>query len=681
MTTPKRYEHYEILRQDDGSLWELGRGAMGVTYKAWDTRLHCDVALKVIQPAILGNEEVRARFQREARAAAKLRHPNIATAHHLGETGDGGSFYAMEFCDGPTLHEAVANSGTLKAAEALEVALQVAKAFIIAEQHRVVHRDIKPANLILTRSADEGLVVKVIDFGLARVHGPNSTGFASQSGFMGTAHFASPEQIEERPLDIRSDFYALGACIWFMLTGGAIFQGSLPQILAQAVSAQPPWQQLQGQPQPLLDLLKRLLAKDAADRPATALALRTEIAACLREVRKLADAAQEAPAEPSAPQAVEALPVTVPASQEVPAKDDGLQRYEAVVPVAATEAPAPRRPRLLAAGAVLLLACLPVFLLLHSETPSGGGGIVPPSEPGSSDVPPVMTLGDQGGPSKEPMPEPPAMVPEPMPTPSNPAHSPEPAAGAVLTPEEQVRQFVRNYPQIEDSHNLDAIMARYAEVVDYGDKQRSRSEVREDKQGYFTQWTTTRHTLRDDVVVTLQADRSYLASFSLDFRVSNALGEWKAGESHMEMRITESGGPLAIFGEKVSGVVFTGKGGGIDEFVDLTLRAEDSRKLDAIMVNYAEKVDYFNYGVITNDTIRGMKRDYFKDWPDEHHRLLKDSLKITYLPGDTAEVRFTTTFNTISGGRPVQRETTHILIIASRDGRPVITKEGNDKLH
>jgi hypothetical protein len=220
-------------------------------------------------------------------------------------------------------------------------------------------------------------------------------------------------------------------------------------------------------------------------------------------------------------------------------------------------------------------------------------------------------------------------------------------------------------------------MARYAEVVDYGDKQRTSGEVREDKERYFRQWTTTKHTLRDDVVIALQADGSYLATFTLDFRVSNALGEWKAGESRMEMRITESGGPLSIFGEKVSGVVFTSKGGGIDEFVDLTLRAEDSRDLDAIMANYAAKVDYFNHGVITNEAIRVMKRDYFKKWPDERHRIVKDSLKTTYLPDGTAAVEFRTLFNTINAGKPVQRETIRILIVAGRDGRPIITKESN----
>src|SRR4051795_7965110 len=97
------FEHYRVVQRDDGSLWELGRGAMGVTYKAIDVDLHCPVALKVINPAILDTEGTAQRFMREARAAAQLRHPNIATVLRLGKTAAGSHFYAMEFCEGETL--------------------------------------------------------------------------------------------------------------------------------------------------------------------------------------------------------------------------------------------------------------------------------------------------------------------------------------------------------------------------------------------------------------------------------------------------------------------------------------------------------------------------------------------------------------------------------------------------
>src|SRR5437773_1271206 len=120
MAPAKRFEHYEVLERDDGSLWELGRGAMGITYKAIDTDLHCTVALKVINPAILNTEGTEQRFLREARAAAQLRHPNIATVLRLGRGGDNAHFYAMEFCEGDTLEQFVAKNGPVKPELALE---------------------------------------------------------------------------------------------------------------------------------------------------------------------------------------------------------------------------------------------------------------------------------------------------------------------------------------------------------------------------------------------------------------------------------------------------------------------------------------------------------------------------------------------------------------------------------
>src|SRR4051812_1921194 len=103
MASDRRFEHYEVLQREDDLLWELGRGAMGVTYKAFDTDLHCTVALKVINPSILETEGTEQRFLREARAAAQLWHPNIATVLRLGKAADGTHFYAMEFCEGRTV--------------------------------------------------------------------------------------------------------------------------------------------------------------------------------------------------------------------------------------------------------------------------------------------------------------------------------------------------------------------------------------------------------------------------------------------------------------------------------------------------------------------------------------------------------------------------------------------------
>src|SRR3984893_1533135 len=127
MPNAERYQHYEVLRREDGSLWELGRGSMGITYKAFDTSLRCPVALKVINNSYLDSEVARQRFLREARAAASLRHQNVASVFHLG-TDHESYFYAMEFIDGETVDSFMKRQGPLNAAEALGFTLQVSRA-------------------------------------------------------------------------------------------------------------------------------------------------------------------------------------------------------------------------------------------------------------------------------------------------------------------------------------------------------------------------------------------------------------------------------------------------------------------------------------------------------------------------------------------------------------------------
>ena len=298
MPDPVRFENYELLRREDDSIFELGRGAMGVTYKAFDTDLHCDVALKVINPGIIGNGEVRERFLREARAAAQLRHPNIATAFRLGRAADDTHFYAMEFCDGPTLAQAVAERGALPFYESVYIAWQVSKALVLAGEHRLLHRDLKPSNLILTTRPDEGLVVKVIDFGLAKSFADGQQSLATTGGgFAGTAQFASPEQLEEKELDIRSDIYSLGHCLWFMLTGRAPFEGSLARVMSQTLTAEPPWEALAKVPESVVAILRKMLAKNPADRQPDATALRRELQKCLHALAGKDDAPEIARAE------------------------------------------------------------------------------------------------------------------------------------------------------------------------------------------------------------------------------------------------------------------------------------------------------------------------------------------------------------------------------------------------
>ena len=179
---------------------------MGITYKAFDTNLRCFVALKVINAAFLGSDVARQRFLREARAAAALRHPNVAAVFHLGEEGPD-CFYAMEYVDGETVEAMMKREGAVAAPLALEIVLQVARALGAAHKHGLVHRDIKPSNLMIVREDGE-FTVKVIDFGLAKSTGAGEGEEAAtltMGGFLGTPHFASPEQLDERDLDVRSD--------------------------------------------------------------------------------------------------------------------------------------------------------------------------------------------------------------------------------------------------------------------------------------------------------------------------------------------------------------------------------------------------------------------------------------------------------------------------------------------
>lgn len=298
------FQHYEVLVRDDGTPWELGRGAMGVTYKALDTNLRVPVALKVIHPRQLDSELVAQRFIREARAAARLRHPHIAAVYHLGQQGENW-FYAMEFVAGDTAEGLVKREGPLPEPIVITLAIQAARALNAAAALELVHRDIKPSNLMLTREGDEWQL-KLIDFGLARTFAGSEAdedlAAVTHSGFVGTPYYASPEQLEQKELDIRSDIYSLGVTIWFLLTGKVPFTGSVVSVLSQHLHKEPPWDQLGTCASPALrSLLQRMLAKDPATRPQSALDLRRELEHCLSTPATLGSPSAPAPAPTPAP--------------------------------------------------------------------------------------------------------------------------------------------------------------------------------------------------------------------------------------------------------------------------------------------------------------------------------------------------------------------------------------------
>src|SRR3984893_14909050 len=193
VTPTKRFEHYELVKGEDGKAVELGRGAMGITYKAFDVDLQYPVTLKVISEGYLGDESARLRFLREARAAASVRHPNVASVFHLGRSGEN-YFYAMEFVDGETLENLIKRSGRLEVKLALEIATQVAAGLAAIHKQKLVNRDIKPSNIMVSSEEGGAVTAKIIDLGLAKA--VNEPGFqiaiSIPGSFAGTPEFASP---------------------------------------------------------------------------------------------------------------------------------------------------------------------------------------------------------------------------------------------------------------------------------------------------------------------------------------------------------------------------------------------------------------------------------------------------------------------------------------------------------
>jgi serine/threonine protein kinase/tetratricopeptide (TPR) repeat protein len=283
---PFAFEGFEIQRREDGSLWELGRGAMGVTYRALDKTLHRNVALKVIDTPQTGeSRSMQNRFLREARAAAALRHPNIAGVFHFGALSDR-CYYAMELVEGETLEARARRDGPLPVHLALEIAIQVTQALSAAAAQGLVHRDLKPGNIMLAGDEATAIHAKVIDFGLAKATADTLGEMdLTQGGFVGTPTFASPEQFDRTEVDPRSDIYSLGATIWFALTGLPPFSGQTVEAIRNNQKNAPlPVGQLRARkvPAPVITLLRRTLAADPTRRPASA----RELMELLQSIRR-----------------------------------------------------------------------------------------------------------------------------------------------------------------------------------------------------------------------------------------------------------------------------------------------------------------------------------------------------------------------------------------------------------
>src|ERR1700730_1286626 len=263
----QRFEHYVLVTGEDGKPVELGRGAMGITYKAFDVDLHRPATLKVISERYLGDESARLRFLREARAAASVRHPNVASVFHLGKTG-GNYFYAMEFVEGETLAKLIRRSGRVEVKLALEITAQVAAGLAAVHKQKLVHRDIKPSNIMVSLEEEGAVTAKIIDLGLAKAveESASEVGISSPGALAGTPELSSPEQFAGVQVDIRSDLYSLGVTLWVMVTGQTPFRGPSAEVMYQHQHAPLPLERLKDVAQPVVFLLEKLLEKDPAKR-------------------------------------------------------------------------------------------------------------------------------------------------------------------------------------------------------------------------------------------------------------------------------------------------------------------------------------------------------------------------------------------------------------------------------
>ena len=280
----KTLSHYKVLEK-------IGQGGMGEVYRAEDTNLSREVAIKVLPEQFTQDPQRLARFEREAKLLASLNHPNIAAIYGL-EEADGVRFLALELVEGETLAELVAK-GPVPVEEALEVCRQIAEGVEAAHEKGVIHRDLKPANVKVT---PEGKV-KILDFGLAKAfeaetpaadisQSPTLTEEMTRAGvILGTAAYMSPEQTKGKPVDKKADVFAFGAVLYELLTGKRAFDGeTITETIAKVLESEPNWDALPGTtPWRIQELLRRCLTKDVSDRLDGVGNVRTEIKLAMEE--------------------------------------------------------------------------------------------------------------------------------------------------------------------------------------------------------------------------------------------------------------------------------------------------------------------------------------------------------------------------------------------------------------
>src|SRR6266508_725774 len=343
-------------------LGELGRGGFATVFRAIDTTLEREVALKILHPQLLADSTFVQRFRQEARTLAALRHPQIITVYEVGEA-EGRLFIAMDLAHGPSLAQSIARRGRIPWSEALELLKTICTALDYAHGQRVVHRDLKPANVLL----DKQRGVLLTDFGFARLMGESSVSLSMSGGVAGTPGYIAPEVWELNAAEAPADIYALGCIAYEMLTGEVLFKGQTPMQVMRAHDRGPAfpvaWQD--DVPPGMAAVLGKALAYDPAARYSSAMALwyaLNDLGAAARAVREVqaqaaligqwrseAEAALAAGELSAARMAIgrwQALAPDDPAAREARARLERMSppapKAETVPPPKAESAPPPR---------------------------------------------------------------------------------------------------------------------------------------------------------------------------------------------------------------------------------------------------------------------------------------------------------------------------------------------------
>ncbi|MEM6755597.1 MAG: serine/threonine-protein kinase [Planctomycetota bacterium] len=418
----------------------LGRGGMGAVYEALDTALQRHVALKVLPSAFTQNRQALQRFIREAQLAAKLNHPNVVTVYDVGDD-HGTYFIAMELVRGKSADDLIRSGVKLHHTQATRMTAYACKALSVAHAQGLIHRDIKPANLLVAHDK----TVKLADFGLAKLHAAADHTLTSKDVVLGTPKYMSPEQCQNEPIDARSDIYSLGATYFALLTGKAPYDdGSTMQILfAHCSKPVPDPRELAPHvPEACVAVVQKAMAKNPADRYASADAMFADLKAALSQGATQASLAATVPTAPVSADEPDplgnvfaALDASAPTQPATPV-DPSAPTY-AVDPTALAAAQQRKTNTLIvgiAAAAVLLLAAVVGVALLviasgRVTTPAPPALAAAPMDQHASPAPaaasatPAETIVTEPTPPTDPTPQPtpaavePPRLPEPPPLP------------------------------------------------------------------------------------------------------------------------------------------------------------------------------------------------------------------------------------------------------------------------